>query len=113
MSLSDDLRRMADRATELERECEHARTIGPALDKANEYVAELEEECAQLEIERDELSDRVSTLGRLAGLSEQARKALEMASTYLAEGDDIATSQRLQDTLLQAVASCREAKEAA
>ncbi len=99
MSLSDDLRRMADQATELERQL---------------YLAESEAE--KLARDNDEACDTIESLrasARVAGLREQARLALEMAGRYLAEGDDIATSQRLQDALLQAVASATEAKEAA
>lgn len=99
MSLSDDLRRMADRATELERELHLA-----------------EREAVKLSADNNEQCDTIESLRSRAyasGLSEQARKALEIAGSYLDEGDDIATSQRLQDALLQAVASCREAKVAA
>lgn len=99
MSASDDARRLADRITEMERALDAAERENIRLDR------DLNEHC--------DIIEGLRTTARAAGLREQARIALELAGQYLAEGDDIVTSRRLQDTLLQAVACAAEAKEAA
>lgn len=99
MSASDDARRLADRISELER------ALHTAECEVERLTKESEEQC--------DVVFAYQQQARAVGLSEQARNALSMAQRYLDEGDDIATSQRLQDALLQAVASATESKEVA
>lgn len=96
MSLSDDLRRMADRATELERE--------------NQELSCEVEELAQ---DNSEQCDRIHSLQCAAivgGLSVQARDALLMVQRYFDEGDDF-TSQRVRDALSEAISNAVKAAE--
>lgn len=97
MSLSDDLRRMADRVTEMER----------ALEDAEETIDRLGKELS-------EEHDRTHSMQCLRGLEEQARNALLMCARYVDEGDDFATSERILAAFRQAVECVVDAaKEAA
>lgn len=73
-------------------------------------------EARRLDRQLNEACDDVFMLrqqARSAGLSEQSQRALEMAQRYVDEGDDPYKSQRVFDCLIQAMASCKAAKEAA
>lgn len=78
-------------------------------------LAETERDVEQLTRalhEQCEVSASLRTRAQSGGLTAQARRALELAQQYIADGDDLATSERLRHAVLQAIACVSESEAA-